>query len=679
MDPLRRMSCLLLWRAPLLLPLLVVVGVIIGGSLGWMITLAALAWAHFLRMRRVLVCSLLCGFVVGITQSLRSDSAAELQHLVAAGQGGITLQGTVVRELSYGCMIETSRIGARVAVRGDMPWQIGDVVRVTAQEAPVSPPAVEGMYSAERWMRGQGICANLTYLHGEKLGTSYGWSLLVRLGNHVRQALSTRLMPPGTEHDMRRQVLCALVLGDKDRAEADTMNIFRRGGCLHTFAVSGMHVGIIAAILGMLLRLLRVHPSVGRYLLLGLTGVYVIITGLATPALRAYLMLAALLGSLMLRRRLSLCNAWCCAALIILMLEPWQLFQAGFQLSFIVYAAIGLAVHYGMSDRPWFGPDAYIPTRIRTRSERIVAAAELSLRGVVIVALSAWLVSLPLSIAHFHTINSASYLTNIAITPLLPIVMLLGLLSLVCSGLPLIGAAIHYLAMQSAGIVVSLVSLFGAHPLALMPAQEPAPPEAYILATAGQHGHSFCLLGNPGILVGDVQAEKDARYTIEPAIFHSGFSVAGIVWPTGGSRSQEAAKSTYLLSWPQLQFIDNSSRAPVNQLTTQAGTFTLYYPPGSTTGTPIVLWQQAKGLRIMYIGHAALSTLEAMPYDAQRADVIILGYNPHEPLLEPAILRRLQPSKVILLPSAASNLDMRESDIFPARLQVLGSEPIIHR
>lgn len=664
----------LLWRTPLLLPLVTVAGIIdaLGGegTWGWVAALVSLVLAQVLRLRRVFWCCLLCGALVASSQYIRRQQAAELCRM-AEGSEGITLSGVVVRELGSGCILETGGLGVRVALRGDAPWRVADVVRVTAQRTPAEPPPVEGMFSTPEWMRREGLAASLICLNGEKLGESHGWSRLVRIAGSMRSYLADRLAPPGTENDICRQVLCSLVLGEKARAEHDTLEMFRRSGCLHAFAVSGLHVGIVAGILWALLRLCRIHPAIGRYVLLGGVGAYVVASGLAVPALRAYLMLAALTCGLILRRRTGLFNTWCFAALLILLIEPWQLWQPGFQLSFVVYAGICLGVQYGMRDRAWFGPDDYIPARIHTRAERRLVRVELFVRGAVIVSLCAWLVSLPLAIAQFHVVNTVSYLTNIAITPLLPVVMFFGLCALALGSVPLLGAACHYMAMQSAGWLVSVVGLSGLYPQAYLPACPPAAPGSALVAGLS-YGKSFCILGNPGILLGDVQREDDARYRIEPALFHSGYTVA-LICPGIG---EGGARAIYRRSWPAMQEVE--AGAVRRCYRGAAGEFHLYFPPQELparpagNAQPIVLWITPAQRRILYIGNASMSTLEAMPKEERRAEVIILGSNAKEPVLEPEALRAMGPERLILLPSAIRWEG--EGNLGPVKVERMGAE-----
>lgn len=650
---LKRAVCSLIWSAPLLLPLVAVGGVVGGGAWGWILVVVALLVAHTLRMWRILICTFLCAFFVASAQAIRHTQELHLQRLLAEHES-VSLEGVVVKEWGTGCILETGWLGVRVVLRGDAAWQVADVLRVTVQELPVLPPPVEGMFSPKRWMNEQGACENMVCLHSEKIGESWGLSRLVRLAAGMRRVLSAQLMPPGTEDDMRRQVLCALVLGEKEHAEADTLEIFRRGGCLHAFSVSGLHVGLVAAILQLLLRLLRVHPRVGRFLLLVLTGLYVLGTGAAVPAVRAYLMLAAFMCGLILRRRAVLFNTWCFVALLILVVQPWQFWQAGFRLSFVVYAAICLGVAYGMRDHPWFGPDSYIPARIRTRWERFLVVAELFVRGTVVVSLCAWLASLPLTVAMFHVVNTTSYLTNIAIAPLLPVVMGAGLAALALGWVPLLGAALHSVALKCAALLTGVVSLSASMPLSYLPAHEPAEASEALIIPIGGYGKSFCIMGNPGLVVGDITREADVRYTIEPALFHGGFNPAAAYCNPGAE-----SRALFRRSFPAMRFPERAPGQSSATLSTPAGQYSIYYPSPEIPPTPaanmcpIVIWQRTDGMRIMYMGDAAMSTLESIPQDERQVDILILGYNPMEPMIDKTLFPSMDLQRIILLPSAA--------------------------
>ncbi len=665
-------------RAPLFLPLLAVVGMLVG-AWGSALSVFALIAAAVLKLWRIGVAVVLCAILAHLQQE-RQQQADESLKAYLRLHDVVELQGTVVRELQQGCVLDTDWGGARVVVRGDaISWKQGDCVKVVAEQAPRRIPLVEGMFDSARWMQQQGLAADLRLVRGEYTGHPFSWAAICGASAAVRDSLAQRVMPPGTEADARRQVLCALVLGDKSRAEDATMLDFRKGGCLHAFAVSGLHVGLLAGILWGILRLCRVSVAVSRVVVLSVSALYVVMTGFSVPAIRAFMMMAVVLVGAMLHRRVSLLNAWSLVALLILLPQPYRIYNAGFQLSFIVYAAICVGARLALREKPWFGPDDYIPYRIRTVSERRLSALELAFRGAVLISLWAWLVSLPITIAQFHTLNTYSYLTNILITPILPLVMTTGVVAMLLGSLPLLGEAVTQLALYSTQALIGVVSLCGEWPAAYLPAHFPQPAERFAILSTG-YGESACQLGNGGLLVATGN-EQTARFSIEPALFHSGYTPAALLMPRPSARRAELV-SVLAGTWPKLQVIDAAELSGKTMLTTPAGDFTIYAPPATLPRTPmdnaapVVVWQRSKD-RVLYVGDASLLTFERIPAEERRADILILGRNKRMPLADAATIRAIGASRIILLPSAVGGSPAVQS-LLPADVVSIPPVPSMH-
>ncbi len=657
--PLLRQLRLWLLRTPLALPLVGVVGTLLGAS-GWVALMVAASLAAALRLWRIMCCTLLCAGIAALHVERNQSRANEL--LASWPQGGtVEIEGTVIELLGRGCLLRLEGEGVTIALRGEsLPYAEGDRVRaLISPRAEEPPPAVAGMFDRAAWRRSRGVVAEADYLRGEWLGSPFSWALLRGCATNVRHSLARRLMPPGTADEPRRQILCALVLGARELAEPDTMLPFRRGGTLHAFAVSGRHVVMLAGLLWPLLGLLPLRPGTGRLLLLLMLGAYVIITGFSVPAVRAFLMLAILLMGLSLRRRVGLANAWCFAALLILLVEPWQLYSAGFLLSFAIYAAICMGVRLCLQESPWFGPDAFIPPRIYTKWESRLRRCDLSLRGLIVVSLVAYTVSLPLTGLLFHSLNPWSFLTNIVIAPLVPLVMLAGLAMLCLSGIPLLGALASWLALHAAGCLLLVSQWFAYLPGAYVAAELPRPEQAAMVLGTG-YGGSVCVLGNPGLLI-DCGNELTAALQVEPALFHSGYQPAALLL-SRSSRSHSGGVPQLLRTWPRMQLIHAADLGPSPlQLRGQAGHFTLYPAPHgllrcpATNAAPVIRWQMPDGRKLLYLGDAARSTWEQLPPEARQADILILGHNRNQPIDDPFLLREVGARLILLLPSASGS------------------------
>ncbi len=659
-DAWRRRLRLFLLRAPLLLPLLSCCGAIVGGQ-GWALSLAATLLCLLLHRRRLALFVLLCTAIVCLR--MMTDERAREQALEAWHEAGtVVLSGTVERELSSGVILGLDDSPLRVSVHGDELSEIrtGERIRVMGELRPVRRAALPGMFDSAAWMRGQGIVASFSGARPERIGYDVGWYGLLGYCATARRLLADRIMPPGTESEPERQVLCALVLGARDRADDETMLDFRRGGCLHAFAVSGLHVGLVAMMLWPLLYALRVRPQVARPLILLLSGVYVLLTGAQAPALRAYIMLAAALFGLMLLRRISLVNIWSLAALLLLLINPYQLMQPGFQLSFGVYAAICLGIAFCRRDTPWFRPDPFIPYRIMTRGEMRIQAFDRGVRGVVVVALSAWLISVPLGAVHFHSFNPWSFLTNIAITPLLPLVMISGFALLFFGSVPWIGPLAHAAACHCCSWFIATVGFFASLPGAYIPATRAADPGAYMIMGLG-YGKSSCMLGNPGILV-DTGSSSSARWTIDPAVFHGGYAPA-VILPTSNLRSATEGLDVLRQSWPEARILNpDELRGRFLRVETEAGQYLICGPPDdlptrpAINQSPVLIWQNAYR-RLLYLGDAAAETYERLPRGERRADVIIIGRNAARGLDPYTVQQECGARRVILLPSLTTSFE----------------------
>ncbi|MBR5894253.1 MAG: ComEC/Rec2 family competence protein [Akkermansia sp.] len=651
-DPVRKIFRHLFLRAPLLLPLLAVLGCLWGGEL-WGLSIAAVCSALLLNLKRIACCTVLCAALAFTHQNLQQRNVARLLEQLT-NHDSVELVGTVERRLSNGCILDTGLNGVRVALRGEMPWHTGDFVKVVAIEQAGQEAPVEGMFSTKAWLRSQGLAANMRLLRSEYLGRPFSYSALLGFAESVRGHLLAQLMPEDGVADRRYQVLCSLVLGDKSQAEADTLAIFKRGGCLHAFAVSGLHVGIVSSLLYLIARLGRLSPRMRTVLVLVVSGLYVLVTGLAVPALRAYLMIALVLLGLELRRPVSYLNIWSLAALIVLLLSPWQLHNAGFVLSFAVYAAIGVGIKICMTERPWLAPDDYIPLRLYTPWHDRLRRLDVMIRGLVYVSLSAWLISQPITAAYFHSVTPFSFLTNIAISPVLPIVMCLGLLAALTGAVPLLGGSLKWIALQSSSALIAVVEFFGALPGAYLPTTEPLPPSEVMVGYLG-YGSAFTVLGNPGLVI-DSGSELSARFRTEPALFYSGCQPAALLLT---SRSKESCEGAQVLkgTWPSMSVLDAALCKKQLELSTSAGEYDIYLPPAdiprklAADDAPVVKWRSGER-SVLYVGNAASFTYELIPPEERRADILILGCNARHPLELMELAQECSCRTLVLLPSA---------------------------
>lgn len=206
-------------------------------------------------------------------------------------------------------------------------------------------------------------------------------------------------------------VLNAIILGERQNLPDYVRDVFARTGTAHIIAISGLHLGIAAFIIWVILKIIRV-PRRPRYLLAILLLVfYCLLTGANPPAVRATVMAAILLFGCFLQRQANIYNSLALAALIILSVNPGALFEVSFQLSFVSVLSI-----------IWLSPKikSIFPEELGRR--RWVNF----LFSVFSVSLSAWLGLLPLIAYYFKIFSPVTILANMIIAPYMTIIVAAG-------------------------------------------------------------------------------------------------------------------------------------------------------------------------------------------------------------------------------------------------------------
>ena len=307
-----------------------------------------------------------------------------------------------------------------------------------------------------------------------------------------------------------------------------------------------------------------------------------------------------------------------------------------------------------MNVRPWLQPDSYLPRRLYTVWDDRLCKFDYILRGTVIVSFSAWLVSLPITAAFFHTITPYSFLTNIAISPLLPLVMGTGLLASLLGGVPLLGTACQWLALKCSSMLIAVVSFFASLPMSYMPIAPQAEIGQGMVCNLG-YGESYAVLGNPGVVVGTGSASS-ARFTTEPSLFFGGYRPAALLQVHAGDKWDKAA-AVLKESWPRMQLLSPDAQGgSVLHITTEAGRYDIFPPPPDLSRAlaenhcPIVLWHRLDGTRILYVGAASSLTWEHIPTESKRADIVIVGRNDDVPIELKQLLSESGAVHCILLP-----------------------------
>ena len=150
----------------------------------------------------------------------------------------------------------------------------------------------------------------------------------------------TETETPLSEPSLHAQLLKGILLGKRSEVPTETLDLFRNSGTFHVLAVSGLHVGLIAMFCYFGFSRFRLPQKVVCLLTILAVLIYACLIGFRPSVFRASLMAILFLCAMLIDRDADLFNLLAFAALVLLLLNPHQLWDVGFQLSFAAVASI---------------------------------------------------------------------------------------------------------------------------------------------------------------------------------------------------------------------------------------------------------------------------------------------------------------------------------------------------
>ncbi|WP_078545522.1 DNA internalization-related competence protein ComEC/Rec2 [Litchfieldia alkalitelluris] len=202
-------------------------------------------------------------------------------------------------------------------------------------------------------------------------------------------------------------IVQALIFGERKQIEEDVLASYQSLGLVHLLAISGLHVSFITAMLFYVLIKVGITRERTSTILLIFLPFYTIVAGGAPSVIRACLMASLFIISVRWRSKLSPLDALSIACGVMLLYNPYVLFNVGFQLSFIVTFSLVLSSRFILKN------NSYVVTLVK-------------------VSVIAQLGAFPVILYYFYEISFISIPLNIVFVPLYSIIILpLTLLSLI--------------------------------------------------------------------------------------------------------------------------------------------------------------------------------------------------------------------------------------------------------
>ena len=222
-------------------------------------------------------------------------------------------------------------------------WSYGDLLLINGSPREINPPGNPGEFDFKRFLGFKNIYhqhfVQPTYIR--LLDRAEGKGFIYY--SHQARAWSMRKLNRFVQGEQQQVIAAALVLGVTDGIDNDLQNAYAASGAMHVLAVSGLHVGIIYAIILFLLKPLGKY-SWSRWLVAAISlfslWAFAFVTGLSPSVLRAVTMFSFIAVARPLGWRTNIYNTLAGSAFVLLIYNPYLVMSVGFQLSYLAVLGI---------------------------------------------------------------------------------------------------------------------------------------------------------------------------------------------------------------------------------------------------------------------------------------------------------------------------------------------------
>lgn len=286
--------------------------------------------------------------------------------------------------------------------------RFGDELILEALILNPSGPKDPGVFDYTKYLQTQNIYSLLTVKEDffmKKTGNRAGRFMKAAYGSRcaIRNLFDTYLKPP------YGGFMNAILIGDRSELDDVLKDDFVKTGTVHILAISGLNVGLIAALFLAFFGILRLPKKFNFMLTLIFLIFYTVVAGSSPPIVRATMMFAVFVIGYMINRETDTLNSLSLAAFLMLLWNPKELFDPSFQLSFASLAAVIIFVP---KINELAGPDMLTG---RTISKKIFRYLYLG----VATSIAAWLGTWPIISSYFNMVSPISVIANLVDIPLL--------------------------------------------------------------------------------------------------------------------------------------------------------------------------------------------------------------------------------------------------------------------
>lgn len=242
---------------------------------------------------------------------------------------------------------------------------------------------------------------------------------IVSITNRIRMNISTRINK--LYKDEYSAFLDGILIGKTDNLSTNIKENFRDSNLSHILAISGMHVSYIILGMNLFIQKIIVSKKMKNNILIVILLAFSLLTGLSVSCVRACIMNGMILLGSNLHRKNNFYITFIFSFFIILMINPFNIFNTGMWLSYA--GTLGIVLFYNFFVR-------MSEIKLKRKAFKVLYIRILK---VIFVSISAQILIFPIMLYTFNTISLTFFISNFLISFLIGPILALGYISVILS------------------------------------------------------------------------------------------------------------------------------------------------------------------------------------------------------------------------------------------------------
>lgn len=334
----------------------------------------------------------------------------------------------------------------------------------------------------------------------------------------------------------------AIITGERGRIDGAVLQTLRDSNLAHLLAISGLHMGLLTGFIFVIVRTglalwprvaLRVPvKKIGALAALAIGFGYLFLSGGNVATQRAFIMVAVVLFAVLLDRPAFSLRAVALAALLVLLMRPESLAEAGFQMSFAATTALVGVFEALRTARWWQWVRQHMPHRLMPALTLLITSA------------TAGAATAPIAAYHFNQISNYGLAANLLSVPIMGLVVMPAIVLALLFGAVGLGGWAFWIVGKGIGWILGVAGFFAGLDHAVTPVPSGPPAVLPLLGMAGCL--LFLLVGRArvsGLVLFGFALFLWAQSQRPRVLVNDNAALLGVLTPTGRALNKETAYS----------------------------------------------------------------------------------------------------------------------------------------